>query len=171
MVDMIDSVNDHYRKALNSALRILARRDHSTVELAQKLMLRGHAEDVVRRVITECQRLNYLDDRHARRQLVDAMKRKGFGIHRIRRELIKRGLAGEEAEAGSAASMPPEEERSVARRVALKKWNSLQQGPAPDKQKPRLLRYLQSRGFSDAVIYEVMKTITEGAFEDPPPNS
>jgi len=41
---MSDSFDDHYRKALNSALRILARRDHSSVELARKLMRRGHAK-------------------------------------------------------------------------------------------------------------------------------
>lgn len=168
---MIESFDDHYRKALNSALRILARRDHSSLELTQKLMHRGHAEDVVQRVITECLRLNYIDDRRVRGQFVDVMKRKGFGNHRIRRELIKRGLAGDDAEDGLDASMPPAEERSTARRVALKKWRSLQQGAAPEKKRPRLLRYLQSRGFSDAVIYDVMKTITEEAFEDPPPNS
>ena len=102
---MTDCLDDRYRKALNSALRILALREHSSLELAQKLMHRGHAEDVVERVITECLRLNYLDDRRARGQCLDAMKRKGLGIRRIRRELIKRGLAGEDAEGAADAEM------------------------------------------------------------------
>jgi regulatory protein len=165
---MSDSFDDHYRKALNNALRILSRRDHSSVELAQKLMRRGHAEEVVQRVIIECLRLSYLDDRRALRQVLDGMKRKGFGIHRIRHELLKRGLAGEESECGPAESMPPAEERSVARRVALKKWKSLQQEPEPGKRRLRLMRFLRSRGFSDGVIYEVMETLEGAMCEDPP---
>jgi regulatory protein len=168
---MSDSFDDHYRKALNSALRILARRDHSSVELARKLMRRGHAEEVVQRVIIECLRLNYLDDRRALRQVLDGLKRKGFGIHRIRHELLKRGLAGDESECGPAESMPPAEERSVARRVALKKWKSLQQEPEPGKRRLRLMRFLRSRGFSDAVIYDVMETMEGAACASPPSNS
>lgn len=170
---MSDSSDDHYRKALNSALRILMRRDHSSVELAQKLMRRGHAEDVVQRVISECLRLNYLDDRRALRQVLDGMKRRGFGTHRIRHELSKRGLAGEGSECGPAESLPPAEERSVALRVALKKWKRLQQEPEPEpgRRRLRLMRFLRSRGFPDSVIYDVMKTLEGAACENPASSS
>jgi regulatory protein len=155
---MSDSSGDPYRKALNSALRILARRDHSSVELAQKLMRRGHAEDVVQQVISECLRL-------------DGMKRKGVGTQRIRHELLKRGLAVDGGECGPVESLPPEEERSMARRVALKKWKILQQEPEPGRRRLRLMRFLRSRGFSYAVIYDVMETLEGTACEDPPLNS
>lgn len=168
---MSDSSDDHYRNALNSALRILVRRDHSSVELAQKLMRRGHAEDVVQRVIIECLRLNYLDDRRTLRQVLDGLKRKGFGTHRIRHELLKRGLAGDGSEFSTAECLPPDEERSMARRVALKKWKSLQQEPEPGRRRLRLMRFLRSRGFPDAVIYDVMETLKGAACEYPPPNS
>jgi regulatory protein len=168
---MSDSSGDPYRKALNSALRILARRDHSSVELAQKLMRRGHAEDVVQQVISECLRLNYLDDRRALRQVLDGMKRKGVGTQRIRHELLKRGLAVDGGECGPVESLPPEEERSMARRVALKKWKILQQEPEPGRRRLRLMRFLRSRGFSYAVIYDVMETLEGTACEDPPLNS
>jgi regulatory protein len=168
---MSDSSGDSYRKALNSALRILARRDHSSVELAQKLMQRGHAEAVVQRVILECMRLNYLDDRRVLRQVLDGMKRKGFGTQRIRHELLKRGLAADGGDFGPAGFMPPEEERAMVRRVALKKWKSLQQEPEPGRRRLRLMRFLRSRGFSYAVIYDVMETLGGAACEDLPPNS
>jgi len=56
----------------------------------------------------------------------------------------------------------------VARRVALKKWKSLQQDPEPGKRRLRLMRFLRSRGFSDGVIYEVMETLEGAMCEDPP---
>jgi regulatory protein len=168
---MSDPSDDPYRNALNSALRILARRDHSAAELAQKLTRHGHAEDVVQRVIIECQRLDYLDDRRALRQVLAGMKRRGFGIHRIRHELLKRGLTRAGSEYDSAASMPPAEERSVAHRVALKKWKSLQPEPEAGKKRLRLLRFLRSRGFSDGVIFDVMAAMEGEASDDPPPSS
>ncbi|HSM88963.1 MAG TPA: RecX family transcriptional regulator [Desulfobacterales bacterium] len=168
---MSNSSGDPYRKALNSALRILARREHSSVELAQKLMRRGHAEAVVQQVILECLRLNYLDDRRVLRQVLDGMQRKGFGPQRIRHELLKRGLAAGESDCGAAECMPPEEERSTASRVALKKWKSLQQEPEPGRRRLRLMRFLRSRGFSYAVIYDVMETLEGPASEDPPSSS
>jgi regulatory protein len=168
---MSDCFDDHYRNALNSALRILSHRDHSAVELAQKLMRHGHDEDVVQRVILECLRLNYLDDRRTLRQVLDGMKRKGFGIHRIRHELLKRRLAGDGSKCGPADSISPEEERSVACRVALKKWKSLQREQEPGRRRLRLMRFLRSRGFSDEAIYDVMETIEDVGSEDPPPSS
>jgi SOS response regulatory protein OraA/RecX len=67
--------------------------------------------------------------------------------------------------------MPPEEERSTASRVALKKWKSLQQEPEPGRRRLRLMRFLRSRGFSYAVIYDVMETLEGPASEDPPSSS
>jgi SOS response regulatory protein OraA/RecX len=46
-IDMQNSSNNPYRKALNTALRILTRRDHSKHELSQKLKARGYAEEVI----------------------------------------------------------------------------------------------------------------------------
>ena len=50
-IDMQKSSNDPCRKALNTALRILTRRDHSKHELSQKLKARGHAGEVIDKVI------------------------------------------------------------------------------------------------------------------------
>jgi len=146
-----------YRNALNSALRILARRDHSVFELTQKLSRRGYGEETVRRVVVECGRLDYLDDRRAAAQLIDRMKRKGVGTRRIRHELKKIGMDEQQAEAQLRASVTPAEERSLARRVALKKWRTLAAEPDSQKRMLRLQRFLCYRGFSDALIIEMLK--------------
>jgi regulatory protein len=150
-----DPCDKAFRRARDSALKILAQHEHSVAELTQKLIRRGHAGDVVQRVITECLRLNYLDDRRAMQQVLARMKRKGFGVHRVRSELLKKGLATTEAEQALRKSMPPDEEQAVALGVSLKKWKSLKNEPDPEKRKLRLQRFLRSRGFSDAVVLAV----------------
>jgi regulatory protein len=154
---MKDPSDTNYRNALNMALRILTRRDHSIVELAQKLSRRGVEEDMVRRVIAECGRLGYLDDSRVTRQLIDRMKQKGMGARRIRYELQKRGLEGEPAEAQLRDAVTSADERSLARQAAEKKWKVLA-GEANSRNKMlRLQRFLRYRGFSDSIIVELLK--------------
>lgn len=168
---MCDSCEIAFRNAQNSALRILEHREHSIAELTQKLIRRGHAADVVQRVIAECLRLNYLDDQRVVQQVLARLKRKGFGIHRVRGELLKKGLAGAEFEDALCESLSPAEEQIVARRVLLKKWKSLKHDPDPKKRKLRLQRFLRSRGFSDSVIVEVMAAMDSDEEGDLPANN
>jgi regulatory protein len=151
-----------YRKALLSALRILARRDHSVEEISQKLSGRGYDENVVRKVIAECRRLDYLDDARAAAQLVDGLHRKGFGIRRIRQELYKRGLAGECNEGVVRERMSTASELEGARRALAKKWKALSAEPDPGRKRMRLQRFLLSRGFSEAVVFEATRGIDAG---------
>lgn len=146
-----------YRSALKSALRILARREHSVVELSQKLVRRGYEEETVRQVVAECRRLNYLDDRRAADQLIDRLQRKGLGMRRIRHELEKRGLDDRQAEARLRVRVTPADERSLACRVAFKKLKSLVGETDSQAKKLKLQRFLRYRGFSDYLIIEVVK--------------
>jgi regulatory protein len=156
---MDDGCDTPHLKALNSALRILARRDHSLAELVQKLTCRGYGEDVVQGVVAECQRLNYLDDARAARQIIDRMKCKGMGARRIRGELQRRGVEGELAEALLRECVPAVEEQAMARRLSLKKWKTFAAQTNSQKKKLRLQRFLLYRGFSDSVIFEVLKEL------------
>jgi regulatory protein len=144
-----------YKAALAGALRILSLRDHSVAELARKLVRRGFAEEVVQAVVSECLRLNYLDDRRASEQAVERLKRKGCGARRIRMELARKGLTGADTEERLRNAFGPGEELEVALATARRKWKTLQPAADPGKRIQRLQRYLHSRGFSESVIYAV----------------
>jgi len=146
-----------HRNALNSALRILARRDHSVSELVRKLARRGFVKETIRQVVAECGRLGYLDDRRVAGQLIVRMRRKGLGLRRIRHELEKRGVDEHLTDAQIGATVTPEDERSLARLVALKKWKTLAAEEDPQRKMLKLQRFLRYRGFSDPLIIEVLK--------------
>jgi len=151
-----DTQDPEYRKALSSALRLLGRRDHSVAELRQKLIRRDVAEDVIQSVLAECLRLGYLDDARTARALIERFKRKGCGLYRIRHELAQRGLCGETFRDLLETSLAPSEERELARRALQKKLKTLGREPEHRKRMLRLQRFLRGRGFSDAVIADVL---------------
>ena len=84
-----------YQKAMNTAVRVLARRDHTRLEIEQKLRQRGYDLEVIRDVVVECERLNYIDDERTAKVYIFQLARRGFGFRRIRLELLKKGLRGD----------------------------------------------------------------------------
>jgi regulatory protein len=154
-----DTHDPSYRKAFSSALRLLGRRDHSVPELRQKLIRRDFAEDVIQGVLAECLRLNYLDDARTARALIERFKRKGCGLYRIRYELAQRGLAGERFRDLLETSLAPSEERELARRELQKKLKTLGREPEHLKRELRLQRFLRGRGFSEAIIANVLEEV------------
>ncbi len=75
--------SSRYIKALNTAVRVLARRDHTRFEIEQKLRQRGYDQEVIRDVVVECERLNYVDDERTAKVYIFQLARRGFGFRRI----------------------------------------------------------------------------------------
>ena len=150
------SQNDGYQKAMNSAARILARRDHTKFELSQKLKLRNFSEDIIHKVLSECERLHYLDDERTSLIFLDQVKRRGYGSLRIRHEFRKKGLRGDLFEKILKDGCSEDDDRVNAKRVLLKKMKSFDREIDGRKRKEKMYRFLNSRGFPDAVISELI---------------
>jgi regulatory protein len=86
------------QQAMNAAVRLLARRDHTRYEIRQKLKLRGFGSDEILTAVAECERLNYIDDERTARVYIGQLARRGFGFRRITIELKKKGLQGRRIE-------------------------------------------------------------------------
>ena len=118
-------MNTPFQRALNSALRILTRRDHSVTELRRKLRQRQVETTLIDQVITECRRLNYLDDDRFAKGLIRYSKRKGYGPLHVRLDFSRRGLTGTAVEHMLSEAYSEEEELRIARKVGLKKLSSI----------------------------------------------
>lgn len=145
-----------YKAALDSALRILTRRDHSVAELRRKLVQRSIEKEVIDQVIGECRRLNYLDDDRFAKGLIRHIKRKGRGPQYLKQDFHRRGLKGAEIERLLGGAYGEEEELQIARRVAAKKLSSIGD-PDPRKCREKIYRFLVSRGFSKPVIVKTLR--------------
>ena len=151
----IESRRSCYRTALN----LLARRDHSCVELTRKLESRGFPKGEIQIAVKECIRLDYLNDRRFADSACQHLQRKGFGHRYIHQYLRSKGICPEliqdslEKRCGS-----PIEER-LCHQVLIKKLRSLSSGKGALRAKSVLYRYLHRRGFSPDVIQRTINQV------------
>jgi regulatory protein len=132
------------------ALRLLARREHTRVELARKLLPHAGLEDDLELLLEDLSRRKLLSDERYAEARAHALSRK-FGAARIAHELRACGVDKELASAASRSSQETEIER--ARAV----WRRKFRGPANSREeRAKQMRFLQSRGFSFDAIRAVV---------------
>lgn len=144
---------------MNTALRLLARRDHTSLEIQQKLGQRGFGREVIDRVLAECRRLDYIDDERTARMYIGQLARRGFGFRRIRLELKKKGLAGGSFENILTESNSEIDELEIARKVMLKRMKSFERVEDHQKRRDKIYRFLHARGFAESVISEILRKL------------
>ena len=132
------------------ALKLLARREHSRVELERKLRAHATPEDDLEALIQDLSQRKLLSDERFAESRAHALSRK-FGAARIAHELRAKGLDKALAEKASGAARATEVDR--ARAVWLRKFRA---APATREERARQMRFLQSRGFSFDAIRAVV---------------
>lgn len=153
------AMRDSDKAALESAVRILARRDHTHTELALKLRQRGFCRTAIAAALARCRELGYLDDANAAMTLAHHMAARGYGPLWIRRALIKKGLDTDLIEKALTCCGDEPVQVRRARRQLDKKSAALAREPDPWKRRQKAYRYLIGRGFSAAVVRQLVAEI------------
>jgi regulatory protein len=140
------------QKAMNTAIRILANRDHSKYELKRKLQQRGFESKSINTVMVECERFGYIDDKRTARIYILQLKRKCFGKRYIQQALKKKRLSGAAIEKILSENYPGADE---------KKMKAFERVADPQKRSDKIYRFLYSRGFSPAVIRDLIQNLVK----------
>jgi regulatory protein len=127
--------SDDRSRALDRAVRALARRDHSTESLRAKLERAGISERAQGDAVETLARAGYLDDARFAHDRAAHLAARGYGDLWIRADLEAQGVEAEIAEP-ALATLEPEAERAV--REAGKLGGGV-----------RAVRSLDRRGFSE----------------------
>lgn len=133
------------------ALGLLARREHSRAELARKLELAGFDAGEIAPLLDAFEEKNWLSDRRFAESYV-ADHRAKSGSTKLAYELRQRGVSDEIIELVLEEQHDSELER--AREVWKKKFKS---APADAAEKARQMRFLQSRGFAQETVKNIMR--------------
>lgn len=135
------------------AVRYLARREYSRLELRQRLhsyLSEAETEDDLDSILDDLEQKGYLsDDRFARLKVRSRSAR--YGNARIAYELKTSGVSTEVIE--QALSEVAESEANRARQLWLKRFG---RSPQDFKERSQQMRYLLSRGFSMEVARKVI---------------
>ena len=135
-------------RARNSAMRLLARREHSRTELRGKLVGRGFENDSVEELLQGLEDQDLLSDERFAMSLIASRAETGYGPKRIDLELRNRGVSEELArEALAKAEVDWGQEVTDQ---AVRKFGSDPAQTFPEW--ARRARYLERRGFGQDAI-------------------
>lgn len=137
------------KSAYDSALRLLARREHSAKELADKLKQRHFVPEEIQQALIKCQQFNYQSDERFAEQLYNVRVRQGYGPLRIQQELQAKGI-----DTNLSDAVLQQESTDIwaqrAHAVMMKKFSEEQTSAWDDWQK--CVRFLMYRGFPMELI-------------------
>jgi len=135
-------------KTYQSAMNILARREHSVFELTRKLQQKDYPSDMVSEVIERLVADNLLSDERFAEAYVRMRSARGFGLKRIRLEMKERGVASELI--SEAIEQTDVDWFALARDVRDRKFG--EQYPQDFALRAKQMKFLQYRGFSHEQI-------------------
>ena len=150
-----------HQQAMNTAVRILTNRDHSKYELKQKLQQRGFGSKAINTVISECERLNYINDKRTAHVYISQLKRKCFGKRYIRMALRKKRLSGAAIEKILSENYPAVDEYAHAGRLLEKRMKTFARETDLRKRSDKIYRFLYSRGFKTEIIADLMRNLVK----------
>jgi regulatory protein len=133
----------------------LGRRGHSRKELAQKLVQRGFGPADIEAALSECTRLQYLNDEGYCQIYTQQLRRKGYGARRIGQALHAKGVAPELIEMAIRKCCNDAQQLADCHQ-ALAKWRRKGQRPTTTDSSGAIYRFLLSRGFSSDIIQQAL---------------
>ncbi len=132
------------------ALRMLARREHSRLEMQSRLSSRGADDAEVQSLLDEFEAKGWLSEQRFIDAVVQTRKRR-FGTAKVLRELKDKGVSEEGLAA--ARDVLRVEELETARSVWKKRFG---EQPLTLAERAKQSRFLAGRGFSPEVIRTVL---------------
>ena len=150
---------DSYSKAKHTAFSLLTRRRHSRKELRRKLTVRGFGLPIVEKVLSECERLQYIDDETAADFFMGELVRKQIGLLRIKEVMKARGFDRDLVNRMINKHQLLEREPELAAAAVEKKKSALDRETDNRKRREKIVRFLRSRGFRPSTISAVLDDI------------
>ncbi|MDH5485164.1 MAG: recombination regulator RecX [Gammaproteobacteria bacterium] len=131
------------RSAIEVAVGLLARREHSVLELERKLKQRYFDDAEIDQVLQKLQQKNLQSDERFTEAYVNMRRNRGYGPLRITNELRDRGI--DTALSETYLSKSESDWLPVMQQQYIKKYG--QQLAADYKEQIKRAKYLQNRGF------------------------
>ena len=138
--------------AKSVAVRLLSRREHSVLEIRDKLKKRDFDEAEIEQTILELQQGDWLSDKRFAEAYIRMRQQKGFGPMRIAIELNERGV--KQSIVDDYLHADDNVWRQILQQQYRKKYKSKSIEDYNDKAKR--IRFLQYRGFSLDDIYQLV---------------
>ena len=160
LTELLDAVS--FRRAYNKGLDLLSRRPYGTKELIKKLCEKGHEKESAEKACDRLLELGLLSDEEFARLLANELyERKGYGIKRIKQELIFRGIDREIAE-NAIETLDIDTQSRIILVIKKKYLNKIDD----EKGRKRAIDGLMRLGYSYSDIKSALNSISEFCEEE-----
>ena len=147
------SKKDNYTRCMNSAVYSLAMREHSRLELFNKLKIKDFSEGVdLDKLLDELSEKNYLNEDRFAECFVRSRINRGQGRLKITNELKRKGISQTLVQQSMNKNEVDWYELAVVQ--MKKKYGSSK--PEDYKEKIKRMRFLSSRGFDACIIRDIV---------------
>jgi len=143
-----------FDKCLASAQRSLAMREHSTLQIKNKLTNKGFDNKIIENVVTEIQETGFQSDTRYAEEYIRYRQNSGYGSKKIIYELKSNGISSEIINNHMENF---KDDYNILFEFAQSKINNVDLND-----KKILIKYLnnfKSRGFDNSIISKVLKNI------------
>jgi regulatory protein len=145
-------------RAYQYAVRLLTGSDCSTARVRQKLAAREAAEEGIEAVILRLQREGWLNDkRYAERFAESALSSGRYYGTRLRMEMRRKGFNADVVNETLAPLLAERDEISEVRIAAERRYPGFSYSAASDRDKRRVIGFLQRRGFGFSAIMQALR--------------
>ena len=147
------------KRARNTAYRYLTYRTRTRAEIDAKLRGRGFPDGVIHAVLSDLDRLGYINDVTFAGQWAESrIRSRSFGRRRIERELVAKGIDREIVRRELSEVFTPGTEHATAKKAAERKLRALE-GKEAGIRRRRLAGFLERKGFSYDIIRDVLNDL------------
>lgn len=155
LTELLNAVS--FRRAYNKGLDLLSRRPYGTKELMKKLCEKGHEKASAEKACERLLELRLLNDEEYARILAnELLERKGYGIKRIKQELLFRGIDCEITE-NAVESLDIDTQTRIILVIKKKYISKL----GDEKGRKRAIDGLMRLGYSYSDIKSALNSISE----------
>lgn len=146
-------------RAYQYVLRLLTGRDYSVARIRQKLAAREVPEHDLETVLLRLQLEGWLDDRrYAARFAETALASGRYYGARLRVEMRRRGFTPDVVAEALAPLLAESDEIAEVRSAAERRYPGFFFAAASDRDKRRVVAFLQRRGFGFSAIMQALRT-------------
>lgn len=143
-------------------LRLLGRRSHTRTELFRKGRQKGGDTDLLEEELDRLEEQGYLDNTDFAKQFVhDKLHLRGWGPHKIRGELRRRGVAGAQADEAIREESDALDLTRICVDLALKRRRHFLREEEPFRRRQKIAAWLQRKGYARDNIMAAMPEILE----------
>ena len=145
-------------QAYQYSLKLLAARDYTTAKLKGKLRTRECPETAVESVVTRLTMEGWINDRrYAERFAEAALSTQRFCGPRLKLEMRRRGIPVDLVDEILGMMRGEHDEVAGARLLLEKRFTGFSFSDAADREKRRVIAFLQRRGFGYSAIMQAMR--------------